>query len=113
METVACPKCGKMFKKSGLGGHLFGVHMIRTGPKWRAAQLEDSLKQSQAKVKELELSLAAKDKAILGDSSKADVKQLQDKIKKARDILSGDATGYKYHDDRDAGNVNKALAALH
>jgi len=113
MEKIACPECGKMFNKSGLGGHLFGVHMIRTGPKWRAAQLEDSLKQSQAKVKELELSLAAKDKAILGDSSKADVKQLQDKIKKARDILTGDTNGYKYHDDRDVDNVNKALAALH
>jgi len=37
MVKIACKECGKMIDERGMGGHLFGVHMIRTGLKARLA----------------------------------------------------------------------------
>lgn len=53
-KMVKCPKCGKEMIDKGLGGHLFGVHMIRVGEKAELATLRDVKPKYEERIKELE-----------------------------------------------------------
>ena len=52
-DKVRCPQCGKMVSKQGLGGHLFGKHLIRTGHSAEIARLADETQQARTELKQL------------------------------------------------------------
>jgi hypothetical protein len=53
-KMVKCPKCGKEMIDKGLGGHLYGVHMIRVGDKAELASLRDVKTKSEQRIIDLE-----------------------------------------------------------
>lgn len=55
-----CPLCERDIKKQGFGGHMWGVHGVKTGQKAQLADLQQRLNQEEDrwnKVKALKVNL--------------------------------------------------------
>jgi len=55
LEKVRCPHCDKMVTRQGLGGHIFGKHMIRTGASAEMVRLAEESKRLDEESKRLGL----------------------------------------------------------
>ena len=85
MEMVKCPKCGKTLQKMGLGGHLFAIHGIRSGPKLEMQQLRE-----------------------ISDRATKELEDLKYRIAKATKLL----TSHKWGDKEEVDLLNQALVLI-
>ena len=77
-KQVKCPKCGKQMDERGMGGHMFAIHLIRTGAK---AQLQQELNTYKERIK-------AADRCITG--SGWECKKDRQRVQRALNMLRGE-----------------------